>query len=244
MWKKLIAALLIIIGLLLVFSNQLNDYYIQAKQEKITEAIHQVSAETLKENKNSSVPNSQASNLYDFSQVRPLGINATIDDIMKRKEENRNFAEDYMIGILRVPEIGMDIAILKGVLNDNLLLGSGTVREDQKMGEGNYTLAGHLNRHDGVLFNRVPQIRNGSLMYITDKYKVYVYKVYNQVTVDETAIEMIEDQIAVDRGKPILSLMTCFINGESGQRVFVQGELVEVRDYVQKDFDALLKHNR
>lgn len=243
MWKKILAGLLIVLGLILVFSNQISDYYIKRKQVKLNEVANNVSAEVLEENRTSSLPSSQTQNLYDFNQVRPLGINASVEELLKKKDENHKFAEDYMIGILRVPEIKMDIAILRGVLNDNLLLGCGTVRDDQKMGEGNYTLAGHLNRHDGVLFNRVPQINNGSLMYITDKYKIYVYKVYNQITVDETALDMIEDGIAIDRGKPVLSLMTCYLNGESGKRIFVQGELVEIREYTQKDFDSLIRHN-
>lgn len=242
MWKKLLAVLLIVIGLLLVFSNQISDFYVLSKQEEVTKQSAVLKPEKIKENISSSLPSSKAQeSLYDFSQVKPLGVNASLSDFFKKREESRDFAEDYIIGIMRIPDVDMDISILKGVLNDNLYLGCGTVREDQTMGEGNYTLAGHMMRQRGLLFNRIPDLENGTKVYITDKYKIYVYEVYNKLKVDETELGMIDDDIAFEKGHPVLSLMTCFGDGSTGERIFVQAELKEVRDYSETAFDNLMK---
>ena len=113
------------------------------------------------------------------------------------------------------------------------------MRKDQIMGQGNYPIAGHHMRMWEILFNRVPSLKNGDKMYITDKNNIYTYQVYANVKVDESETRVIYDQIAVQKGNPVLTLVTCFNRNEPDIRVIVHGELVNTQAYSEATFNGL-----
>ena len=113
------------------------------------------------------------------------------------------------------------------------------MRSDQVMGQRNYPLAAHHTQSYGVLFNRVPELKAGQMLYITDKETIYTYRVYTRKKVHETEIEVIYDSVAKDRGKPVLTLSTCFNLKEPESRIIVQGELVGSQPYSEETFAAL-----
>lgn len=57
------------------------------------------------------------------------------------------------VGAIAIPSVHMYLPILKGLSNDSLSTGGGTMRPDQKMGHGNYPLAGHYMTANGSLFH-------------------------------------------------------------------------------------------
>ncbi len=256
MAKKIIAVLIILVALLLIFSNQISNYYIKSQSEKLTQnAIKEVTAEDIKKNTEST---NTTEDMWDFGQVKALSVDQTFEQLqmsMRKASYNNSkssngsdseevprseaYTQDYIIGILRIPSVNLEMAVLRGVLNDNLLLGAGTLRYDQVLGSGNYPIAGHYSAYDGVLFNRVIDLGVGTMMYITDKTNIYTYRVYDNIVVDETDSHLIEDQVAYDAGGPVLSLMTCYYSGTSGKRVFVQGILESVTPYTWDKFISL-----
>lgn len=49
-----------------------------------------------------------------------------------------------VVGGIAIPDLAINLPIFKGVTNDNLLYGAGTMKDNQVMGgENNYTLASH-----------------------------------------------------------------------------------------------------
>ena len=76
-------------------------------------------------------------------------------------------------------------------------------------------------------------------MYITDKNNIYTYQVYANVKVDESETRVIYDQIAVQKGNPVLTLVTCFNRNEPDIRVIVHGELVNTQAYSEAMFNGL-----
>jgi sortase A len=76
---------------------------------------------------------------YDFSSVSDINALNLYGDI-------KNIDSRYIIGQIVVNDIGMNLPILKGISNSNLAVGAATMKDGQKMGEGNYALAGHLIR--------------------------------------------------------------------------------------------------
>ena len=48
-----------------------------------------------------------------------------------------------VIGGIAIPEVEINLPIFKGLDNVNLFYGAGTMKPDQRMGEGNYSLASH-----------------------------------------------------------------------------------------------------
>ncbi|NMA95986.1 MAG: class A sortase [Clostridiales bacterium] len=125
----------------------------------------------------------------------------------------------------------MNLPILKGITDANLLVGATTMRPDQIMGEGNYPLAGHYNKSQGKLFHHLMDVDVGAIIKITNKETVYEYRVYDTIIVPETDVHLIEDQEAIDRGKPITSLMVCYYTSKNGKIYFVLGELIDEYPY-------------
>ena len=48
-----------------------------------------------------------------------------------------------VIGGISIPELNMNLPIFKGLENVALYYGAGTMKENQVMGQGNYSLASH-----------------------------------------------------------------------------------------------------
>ncbi len=58
--------------------------------------------------------------------------------------------------------------------------------------------------------------------------KIYEYEIYDTVVVPDTALEMLSDDKAKEKDKPIISLMTCYFSSKTGKDFFcIGGELVE-----------------
>jgi sortase A len=54
--------------------------------------------------------------------------------------------------------------------------------------------------------------------------------------VPETALYMLDQERAELRGKPIISLMTCYYTSKNGKRFFALGELVDTYEYSEDKF--------
>lgn len=103
------------------------------------------------------------------------------------------------------------------------------MRPNIVMGKGNYSLAGHYMK-DNQLFGGLLNIEEGTIVKITNKKIIYEYKIYDTQIVADTALYMLNDDRAEKRGKPIISLMTCYYTS-NGKRFFALGELVNEYPY-------------
>lgn len=73
---------------------------------------------------------------FDFSKAKSVDF----PRVVKAKLNQSNVK---VIGKIIIPKIGIDLPIGKGVDNNTLALAAGTMRDNQKMGIGNFPLAGH-----------------------------------------------------------------------------------------------------
>lgn len=227
--KKVISALLIIIGAALIAAPQLNNYLLTRKMDEVKGILEEITIEEIEEN-SSAVEDDV---IYDFEVVEEVNITSTINEIRKFEPEKIN---KNIVGQLIIKDLNINIPILKGVTNSNLLIGAGTMTPGVKMGEGNYSLAGHYS-NKGLLFGPLLKAEVGSRIKITDKRIVYEYEIYDTKLVEDTAFYMLDQKRAKDRGKPIISLMTCYYTSKNGQRFFVLGELVD--QYPHDDYIRL-----
>lgn len=171
---------------------------------------------------------------YDYGLIRDVGLNVMM----------ANLTSDYkqaIVGLLVAPTVDTYMPILKGTTDKNLLVGSTTMRPDQKMGQGNYPLSGHYNLKGKVFFGAIMDLEKGDPIFITDKSYIYEYEVYEKRVVKDTDVHLIEDAIAVEHGQPIISLMTCNYTSRHGERFFAFAELVD--KYPYEDYDARIPLN-
>src|SRR5699024_5470422 len=209
--RRIISIVLIIVGVFLLMTPFITDIIIKYQSKKLSK--DNLTAEDIEKNNKAEVE-------FDFSSIEDVDINTAMNVVIETDES-------LIVGELEIPDLNIHLPILKGLTNSNLLAGTGTMKPEQIMGQGNYPLAGHIMKNKDLLFGSLMDIEVGNIVTITDKKNVYKYKIYDTVVVPDTAMEMLSDEEAEKRGKPIISLMTCYYSSKTGKRFFALGELYE-----------------
>lgn len=204
---NLFLLLLLVVGLALVFNNQIKNFLIQQNGEKYSVAT--VSAEEIKQNE-------AKETTFDFAGVVP----ASTEAVLKAQLSNKRLP---VIGGVAVPSVGINLPIFKGLTNEGLLWGAGTMDPDQVMGEGNYALASHRTYVKNLLFTPLEDVSIGEMIYLTDLTNVYTYKIYDKVRVAPTDVQYLDPV----EGKKVVTLITCG-DMDAVTRIIVQGELQSV----------------
>ena len=211
--KKFISYFLIVFGLILILSPFLKNMIVKNINQKASENLL---LEDIKINnqKNDDIE-------FDFDAVKDVDIQMALRGAF-------NYDQSKVGGILFIPDLDMKLPIMKGLSDDSLLAGAGTMKKNQKLGEGNFSLAGHNMKDSSLLFGSLMDIKDGPKIYASDGENIYEYLVYKTEIVKDDRIDMIEDEKAVEKGMPIISLMTCYQTSKTGKRFFAVGELVDV----------------
>lgn len=215
--KRILSLILILVGITIISIPHLNNLLIKQKVNKSIDIIEEISYEEIENNESRDAD-------FDYSSVRDVSLTTVLS--------NRNKINyDLLIGYISIDDLNIYLPILKGVTDENLLVGATTMKENQEMGKGNYTLAGHYIRDKKTLFGPLLDIEIGTLVRISNKRVVYEYEIYDTRIVQDTAMYMLEDKRAEDKGKPIISLMTCYFTSKNGKRFFALGKLVDSYAY-------------
>ncbi|WP_270789750.1 class A sortase [Enterococcus diestrammenae] len=199
--------LLLVVGLVLVFNNQIKNVIIDHNGEKF--AVSKLTREDI-------VKNEEKEASFDFEAVVP----ASSETVFKAQWQNRNLP---VVGGIAIPKVGINLPIFRGVANESLLWGAGTMFPDQKMGAGNYSLASHRAYDKGYLFEPLDQTQIGDAIYLTDLENIYEYTATLNITVLPTETQYTEEV----PDKKLVTLITCNEIGGT-KRVVVQGELKSV----------------
>lgn len=215
---RLLSYLLFFVGLFLLVLPQLNRFRIDNRAKKYNAVAEKISATDMQNNINSKTS-------FDFDSIEEISTSGTwlSPDLID---------QNLIIGRLYIPSIDLNLTVFNGLSNSILQAGLGTMRPGLTMGQGNFPIAGHYSADSDILFGNLISVEIGDKIYLTDNEKIYEYKVYETRIVDVTEVKWIEDTVAKEHGKPIISLMNCYyIDGQNtGDRYFVFGELIEISD--------------
>lgn len=211
--KKTIPILLIITGMILISIPTINNQIVKTNVKSKATIAERITYEEIRVNIETDAE-------FDYTAIKDVDIVSAIFGSI-------NFDSKSVIGQISIPDLDIDLPILKGVTNANLAAGAATLRPDQEMGIGNYPLSGHLMKNKDLLFGRLMDIELGSRVYITDKNTIYEYKIYDTTVVPDTAMEMLDDIKSEEKEEPIISLMTCYYSSKTEKRFFALGRLVD-----------------
>ena len=211
--KKTISTILIIIGVMLILTPFLSEEIIKYFSNNIVD--DEISNEVLISNNSRDIEAE-----FDYNAIEDL-------DIMGVLRSSFQINKDLIIGTIMIPDLDLDLPIMKGLSDSNLMLGASTMKADQSFGQGNFSLAGHYMKNKDLLFGSLMDIELDTMVYVFDGKKMYEYEIYETLVVPDTALEMISDDKADEVGKPVISLMTCYFTSKSGKRFFALGELVD-----------------
>lgn len=196
--------LLFLVGLALIFNQPIKNFLL-----KLSKDDYQVSAIS----RDQIADGLAQEATFDFDQVKPVDLDAVIRAQLSGKVLP-------VIGGVAVPSIQVQLPIFKGLNNDALLFGAGTFDPNQKMGEGNYSLASHRIEDTTILFTRLDEVKLEETVYLTDLENIYTYTVTVSKRIEPTEVEVLD----VIEGKTMVTLITCG-EREGVTRWLVQGEL-------------------
>ena len=200
---SILALLLFIVGGVLIAKPFYDGYKAGKMQDENIQAIKKMKYEK------------QETKFVDASKINQPDLadvaNATLD-------------KKQVIGRMSIPSIGIELPILNGSTEKNLLSGAATVKEKQEMGKGNYALAGHNMSKKGVLFSDISKLKKNDKVYLYDSENEYEYAVEQVTEVTPDKWEVVEDH-----GKNEVTLITCTSVLDNSKRYVVSGDLVQVK---------------
>jgi sortase A len=124
------------------------------------------------------------------------------------------------IGLIRIPAIGVDQALVEGAEKDQLDKGPGHYPHSPMPGHaGNASIAGHRTTH-GAPFNRLDELDVGDEIVVTTSEGTFTYVVDGQVITDPSDVSVVLDQ-----GDNRLTLTTCNPKYSARERLIVFSHL-------------------
>ena len=224
---NILAVFLILLSLVLIFNAQIRDIFMVWNTNKYQ--VSQVTKEKIEENK-------EAEGNFDFDSVKSISSEAVL-------AAQWDAQQLPVIGGIAIPEVEINLPIFKGLDNVNLFYGAGTMKANQKMGEGNYSLASHhiftAENASQMLFSPLVNAKAGMKIYLTDKDKVYTYEIREVKHVTPDRVDEIEDREGVKE----ITLVTC-VDYNATERIIVKGDFKEVKAYSETSDDILSAFNQ
>lgn len=192
-WLNSLWVCALLIGLVLIFSTPIKNWMISMRSDAL--AIETMAASDIDENQ-------QKEASFDFDEVQLLNLKTVA-------AAQFNIDQINVVGGISIPSVGLNLPIGKGTSEYTLALTAGTMKENQNMGKGNYTLAGHhMNRSD-LLFSPLYKVEIGAVVYLTDLSMIYEYEITEQRTIEATEVSVLEDT----PNETTLTLITCDDDG-------------------------------
>ena len=224
---NILAGFLILLSLALIFNAQIRDIFMVWNTNKYQ--VSQVTKEKIEENK-------ETEGNFDFDSVKSISSEA----VLAAQWDSQQLP---VIGGIAIPEVEINLPIFKGLDNVNLFYGAGTMKANQKMGEGNYSLASHhiftAENASQMLFSPLVNAKAGMKIYLTDKDKVYTYEIREVKHVTPDRVDEIEDREGVKE----ITLVTC-VDYNATERIIVKGDFKEVKAYSETSDDILSAFNK
>ena len=149
-------------------------------------------------------------------------------DVLKYGNQVKKSA---VIGQIDIERLQVTWPILKGVNQPHLLAGAATMREDQKMGKGNYPLVGHHMKDEDILFGPLLKLKKQDKINITNKEQVFTYEVTDINTIDESRIDVIQETTDAR-----LTLITCDLPTENKNGLIITAKLVKHSKVMNEEF--------
>ncbi len=224
---NILAGFLILLSLALIFNSKIRNIFMVWNTNKYQ--VSQVSKEKLEENNNSE-------GNFDFNSVKSISSEAVLSAQWDAQQLP-------VIGGIAIPEVEINLPIFKGLDNVNLFYGAGTMKPNQKMGEGNYSLASHhiftAENASQMLFSPLVNAKKGMKIYLTDKDKVYTYEIREVKHVTPDRVDEIDDREGINE----ITLVTC-VDYDATERIIVKGDLKEIKPYSETPSDVLAAFNK
>ena len=223
--KSVIAIILIIIGIIILLYPKISNYIEQKNQiEFIKEYKENISKMEIT-TKDEEYQKAEKYNEY---------LNG-LENKNSDYEEILNISENGIMAYIEIPKISVYLPIYHGTKDDVLKKGIGHL-ENSSLPIGGVSTHAVLTGHTGLLkaelFTRIRELKIDDYFYIYTLGQKLTYKVYQIKVVLPTEV----DDIKIQEGKDLVSLVTCTPYGVNTHRLLVQA--IRTENIEEKNFDS------
>ncbi|SDM44621.1 class D sortase [Sediminibacillus halophilus] len=154
----------------------------------------------------------KALTMVSESQGEPVELDS-IEKLTVPKEQLNDVLD------LEIPAIDLKQKVLPKTTEENLNVALTQIKQDQTLGEGNFTIAGHRGYRNGRYFSNLPDVPIGADIIVSNGGQKFVYEVKSLKKIKPTNVDILEDDKVNDK----ITLITCTTDGK--KRIAVQGIL-------------------
>lgn len=231
-----IASLVLVVGLIMLTYPFYTDY----QQDKKTNGLMQEAranalGEEEEDEKQEQESQSEAAPEHDAPTETSETQTEETGSLQEEIQTAEYSEEEGVQGEIQIPGIALHLPIFPLATDEHLAGGATTVLSNQTMEEGNYPIAGHNMREDGLLFSDIVDLEEGDKIFTTDYQSIYTFVVSGKQEVNETETEVLDD-----RGKDEVTLITCHPDKTIREkRKIVRAQLQEEEPFTIKAWEGL-----
>lgn len=210
-YRNVFAGIFFIMSIGFFAYGPIKDNFLHQAGDKSSQVLQNLTADSVKAAE-------KAPATYNYEDVHSISLSSVL-------EANRDNTPLPAIGEIAIPEVGINLPIVNGVSDYNLLRGAATLKEGQKMGVGNYTLASHYSPayNETLLFAPLINSKEGMKIYLTDLENIYIYEITSITLVEPTDVYVLDET-----GENIVTLVTCNDMNADKRRI-VRGKLKNIQ---------------
>lgn len=145
-------------------------------------------------------------------------------DYQTRESKTQSHSSDVLLSgdmVLEVPSINLKLPIKYGASHENMLVGVGTMTNEQVIRGKNLTLAGHRFLRRGRGFNRLGDVVEGDIILVKTQDKSVKFVVSEILVVTPDDVSVLDNT-----GKTEVTLVTCAPIAVSTHRLIIKGEMI------------------
>lgn len=229
-WRKSFLISWILFGFFIVGSTAYGYFLLQKSDNRSQFLRSPIQQEEQVEKKQES-KNAKAS--FNPLLIQPVHA----EEFAEAQLHYEDLVNQWGIGAVYIPSSSIQTKILAGMSNENLMVGVGTYRAEQRLGKGNYVLLAHNLVQGGGALKNLRQTSEGSLIYATDFANIYEYRVIKNQVMNQSEGEILDEPKAEET--PLITFIRCEGGLNTTQRAVVQGTFVS--SYPASEADNELK---
>ena len=237
-----ILVMLFIVGIFITAFPFISNYYYEHQQEKIIvdyqEHVETADDELLKEKRRKAIEYNEGLLIGNVVQRDPFDPEA-LEEINESYENLLHFADDGVIGYIKIPKINVNLAVYYGTSEEVLEKGIGHLENTSLPigGKGTHgVMSGHTGLSDKKLFTDLPALEEGDMFFLYVLGETLAYQV-DQIKIVEPHDTT---DLRIDSQEDYITLVTCHPYGINSHRLLVRGTRIPYEEELVEENKEVL----
>lgn len=222
---KLLAILMIIMGIILSFIPYISNFLYNEKVEKTKDNFIEKISNENKEDILEKLYQELKKRNEELFENKQKNLEDPFSYEQKKVDLSEYGIEDNIIGYIKIPKMNVELPILLGANTENMSKGAVHLTETSYPigGENtNSVIAAHRGWSWSSMFRNIDKLELGDKVYIQNFREELTYEVYDIRIINPTDI----NELLIEEGKNIITLITCHPYRVNTQRYIVKAKAI------------------